>query len=131
MAKFTLSNEAFERLENTLKNYEGNAEQKINEVLWNEGGDLIEEKIKLLLPVSGRTWRGKKKSAKFAEPFTRGQENLAVIVKTKSAYGYLYFPDDGTNTRKHAGEQYFMHGGAIDAQDDIIDRCIVKLTEIE
>lgn len=130
MAKFTLSNEAFERLENTLKNYEGDAEKRINEVLWNEGGDIIEERINKLLPVSGRTWRGKKKAAKFAEPFTRTQENLAVIVKTKSAYNYLYFPDDGTNTRKHAGEQYFMHGGAIDAQDEIIDRCIVKLTEI-
>lgn len=130
MAKFTLNSEAFDRLATTLASYEGNAEQKINEVLWNEGGDLIEEKIKLLLPVSGRNWRGKKKAAKFAEPFMRGKANLAVVVKTKSAYNYLYFPDDGTNTRKHVGEQYFMHGGAIDAQDEVIDRCIAKLTEL-
>lgn len=130
MAKFTLSSEAFGRLENALKNYEGDAEKKINEVLWNEGGDLIEEKIKLLLPISGREWKGKKKAAKLSEPFVRGQENLAVVVKTKTAYNYLYFPDDGTNTRKHVGEQYFMHGGAISAQDEVIDRCIVKLTEI-
>lgn len=128
---FTLDNEGFERLENVLKEYEGNAENAINEVLWNEGGEYIEEKIKNLLPVSNKTWRGKKKAAKFAEPFLQVQGNLSVTVKTKNAYHYLYFPDDGTNTRKHVGEQYFMFGGATNAQEEIIERCIAKLTEIK
>jgi HK97 gp10 family phage protein len=128
---FELDREGFERLESVLKKYEGNAENIINEVLWNEGGEYIEEKITQLLPVSNKHWRGKKRAAKFAEPFMQEQDNLSVTVKTKNAYHYLYFPDDGTNTRKHVGEQYFMFGGATNAQEEIIERCIAKLTEIK
>ena len=128
---FTLDGEGFERLENVLKTYEGNAEKKINKVLWNVGGTLIEEGIMRLLPVSNRNWKGKKKAAKYAAPFTQDHENLSVTVRTKNAYHYLYFPDDGTNTRRHVGEQYFMFGGAENMQDEIIERCIVELTEIE
>lgn len=129
--KFTLDNEGFERLENALKGYEGNTEEKINEVLWNVGGSLIESEIIRLLPRSGRNWRGKKKAAKDAEPFVQDHENLSVTVRTKNAYHYLYFPDDGTNTRKHVGEQHFMFGGAENMQEEIIERCIVELTNFE
>ena len=45
------------------------AESIINEYLGGEGGDLIKEGIQNLLPVSGRTWKGKKRAAKSADPF--------------------------------------------------------------
>lgn len=131
MAIYASDYDGFKQFEDALIKYEGNAEAKINDVLQGFGGDLIEEKIKLLLPVSGRNWRGKKRAAKYAEPFIRGRANLSVVVKTKTAYGYLYFPDDGTTTRKHVGEKYFMHGGAEDATPEILERCIVELTDIE
>lgn len=126
---FNLNSSAMTRLFELLKNTKGNAEEAINDVLWNEAGTLISDEIISLLPVSGRTWRGKKKSAKYAQPFLQSNDNLSVTVKTKNAYHYLYFPDDGTTTRKHAGEKHFMYGGAEHKQDEIIERCIAKITE--
>ena len=123
--------EAFNRLEEAMKGYQGNVENKINEVLWNEGGVMIEEAIMQLLPFSGRNWKGKKPAAKSSKPFVQGKGNLSVTVKTKKDYGYLYFPDDGSNTRKHAGNQQFMLGGAENEQEEIIQRCIAKLINIE
>lgn len=133
MARATLSldTEAFNRLEEAMKDYQGDVEKRINEVLWEEGGVLIEDAIMQLLPASGRKWKGKKPAAKSSKPFVQEQGNLSVTVKTKKVYGYLYFPDDGSNTRKHAGNQQFMLGGAEIEQDEIIQRCIAKLTNIE
>lgn len=105
--------------------------EAINDVLWNEGAPLIQESIQRLLPESGRTWRGKKPAAKRAAPFTQQNETLAVTVKTKNAYHYLYFPDDGSTTRKHVGNQQFMLRGAEEQQSEIISRCIARLTEFE
>jgi hypothetical protein len=85
MAIYVSEHKDFQKYEEALKNYTGNAEEKINEVLFGFGGDLIEENIKSKLPVSGREWKGKKKSAKYSEPFIRGQANLSVVVKTKTA----------------------------------------------
>lgn len=90
---------------------------------------MITEAIMTLLPESGRKWKGKRKAAKQSAPFMQTNGELSVTVKTKNAYNYLYFPDDGTNTRRHHGEQYFMYGGAEIKQDEIIDRCIAKLIE--
>lgn len=105
--------------------------EAINDVIWNEAAPLIQESIQRLLPESGRKWRGKKPAAKSAAPFTQTNESLAVTVKTKYAYHYLYFPDDGSTTRKHAGNQQFMLRGAEAKQEEIIERCIAKLTEFE
>lgn len=114
---------------NLMKNVEGNTEKVINDIFWNEAGPLINDEIVSLLPVSNRTWRGKKKSAKYAQPFNQENKNLSVTVKTKFDYHYLYFPDDGTNTKGHAGEQYFMYEGALNKRSSIIERCIAEITE--
>ncbi len=126
---FKADSKAFELLDDLLRKTEGNTEQAINEVLHGEAGRLINDEIITLLPVSRRTWRGKKTAAKSAQPFRQEDENLSVTIRTKESYHYLYFPDDGTNTLRHAGEQYFMIAGAEQKQNDIIDRCITKITE--
>lgn len=131
MAKSVLSlkDEAVERLETAMREFPEYAGDTINDVLWGQGAESIKAGIQLLLPESGRTWRGKKKAAKKAAPFTQTNETLAVTVRTKNAYHYLYFPDDGSNTRKHVGNQQFMLGGALNRQEEIIDLCVARLVE--
>lgn len=130
-SSFSLEAEGYNKLCEVMKAYQGDTEQKINEVLWNEAGMMINDEIMNLLPASGRRWKGKKPAAKSSKPFIQENGNLSVTVKTKKAYNYLYFPDDGTNTRKHVGNQQFMLGGAENKQDEILERCIAKLTNIE
>lgn len=129
MPVFSLNAEQLQQLTNSMEAYEGKAGEVINEVLHKQGAELIMENILPLIHSSGRTWKGKKKSATVADPFKSDDEPLAVVVKSKAAYGYLYFPDDGTNTKCHAGEQYFMQRGAEAAAPDILELCVIKLTE--
>lgn len=129
MAVFRLEATEFERLEQVMKNFPDVAEKTINEVLHNEGSQLIQESIKNLVPVSGRNWKGKKASAKTGNSLTDVKENLSITVKTTKNYQYLYFPDDGTNTRRHAGNQQFFLKGAEEQQNTIIDLCINRLTQ--
>lgn len=130
MAKevFSLRLAATDELIEKMKAYQGNVENVVNEVLWDQGGPLINQAIMQLLPRSGRTWKGKKKAAADAKPFVQRNDNLAVVIKTYG-YDYLYFPDDGSTTRKHAGQQHFMFQGAENEQKKIIDLCIARLTE--
>lgn len=128
MAVFKVDTSQIEKLQDAMIRYQSDTERAINEVLHNEAGPQIQEKIRLLMPVSGRSWRGKKPPAKVSKSMKEEPENLAINVKSSNAYHYLYFPDDGSNTRKHAGNQQFFRRGAELAQDDIVDRCVNKLT---
>ena len=102
----------------------------IDDTLLNYGGPQIESCIMPLLPSSGRTWRGKKAAASSVNPFKHVQEDsLSVIVRNKPAYGYLYFADDGSNTKRHQGGQHFMERGLETAAPDIIEKCLGALTE--
>lgn len=128
---FQLDTQQFERLQRAMADYEGNAGKTIDEVLHNEGGKLIQDEIMRLLPESGRTWKGKKTAAKRAKPFVQDNGSLSVTIRTKTAYNYLYFPDDGTNTKNHIGykgrPREFMYKGAENQTSEIIDRCIDRL----
>lgn len=114
-----------------FQNAGADTEKAINEVLHGEGAQIVKESIARLLPESGRKWKGKGRSAKAAMPgaFTQEDENLVVKISAKGKYGYLYFPDDGSNTRKHRGNQQFMKKGAENARDKISELIIGKLTE--
>lgn len=128
MAKFDLNIGEIERLQKAMADYVGNTEEVINNVIHNEGGPLIEEQIYLLMPVSkGKGWKGKKPHAKHSKSLKSVNSNLAVTVKTTNKYHYLYFPDDGTNTRRHIGNKQFFRKGGEAVTDEIIDRCIAKL----
>lgn len=87
--------------------------------------------------------RSKKKSGRYCRyPEERGTEkaaasqtdplkpeggNLSVVVRTKYGYHYLYFPDDGSNTERHEGNQQFMFKGAEGVADEVVNGIIDKL----
>lgn len=119
-----------DRLLKAMQEYTGSVEDAINDVFHNEVGDLAQTEIKRLMPTSGKTWRGKKAAAKTSNSLRNLNENLSVTVRTQKAYQYLYFPDDGTNTRRHIGNQRFFARGGENVQGEIIERCIDKLVNI-
>ena len=124
---FSLSAKNIERLLNAMEQYQGNTENAINDVLHNWAGDYAQEEIKRLMPVSGKSWKGKRPSAKSSKSLQNVNGNLSVTVTTTKNYNYLYFPDDGTNTRRHVGnQQFFMRGGEA-VEDEIVQRCINRL----
>ena len=129
MARFDMDTKEVERLYNAVKNFPGNAEKSINEVFHNEAPPLVSEEITRLMPTSGRQWKGKSPAAKTAKSLTDETSNLAFAVKTTGKYHYLYFPDDGTNTRNHVGNQQFFRRGGENKQSEIVDRCITRIVD--
>lgn len=127
MSRLTLDWEDLDRLQQSMKDFQGNTEEAINEVLHNEASPLIQESIKHLMPVSGRAWKGKTPPAKTSKSLTDEKGNLAITVKTTKKYQYLYFPNDGSNTRRHAGNQQFFERGAEAKRSEIVDRCVGRL----
>lgn len=116
-------------LEAAIKQYQGDAEKVINDILHNEAGQLIQESIRRLMPQSGAKWKGKKPPAKTGKSLTQINSNLAVTVTTTSGYQYLYFPNDGTNTRRHVGDKQFFAEGAEKVTNEIVARCIERLSK--
>lgn len=127
---FELNVSEVDRLIDAMKNFPYDTEAVINEVLHTEGAELLQESIKRLMPESGRTWKGKKKGAKKSKSLRNSYDNLSITVTTTKSYQYLYFPDDGSSTENHYGDQQFFYRGGEAVQDDIIDRCINRLTRV-
>lgn len=127
-ATFKISVADVEKLQAAMKEYQGDVESSINDILHNQGGELIQDAVRRLIPVSGKTWKGKPTGAKKGNSLTNINGNLSVTVTTTKKYQYLYFPDDGTNTRRHVGNQRFFERGGESVKDEIIERCITKLT---
>lgn len=128
-ARFDMDSKGIDDLEKAMSDYGAGAGQVVASVLHGEGAELIKEEIMKMLPVSGRTWKGKKAAASSTQPFTQAAGSLSVTVLSKSAYGYLYFPDDGSNSHRHAGGQAFMMRGAEAATEQIVEKCIGRLME--
>lgn len=105
--------------------------QIIDKVLRSEGAEEIKKQIARLLPSSGRHWKGKAPAASSAMPGRFDQDNgeLSVTIAARGKYHYLYFPDDGSNTRKHAGDKQFMLHGAEAAAPKVVEMCVGKLAE--
>ena len=129
MARFEMDAKELERLFNTVKNFPGNAEKSINEVFHNDAPPIVSEEIKRLMPVSGKSWKGKAPAAKSAKSLTDETANLSFTVKTTGKYHYLYFPDDGTNTKRHVGNQQFFQRGGENKTTEIVDRCISRIVK--
>ena len=130
MASFTMDYSEAEALTSAMEQYGTGALREINDVLHGEGGQKIKEDIQRLIPASGRTWSGKKAPASAADALQQvNNETLAVTIRSRPAYNYLYFPDDGSNTLRHAGGQHFFQSGAEESADQIIDLCVSKLIE--
>lgn len=120
----------FDRLQAKMQEMGSGSGQLVDEVLHGEGAEVIRKNIKMILPVSGRKWKGKKPAAKVAAaPFKQEDGKLSVTTKTQRNYHYLYFPDDGHTTLKHAGNQQFMLHGAENSAEKIIDMCVSKIVQ--
>lgn len=132
MAVFEMDAKELERLHNTIKNFPGVAEQSINSVLYEEAPSIISDAITLLMPVSGANWKGKKGAAKFSKSVKERpseRRNLSIVVGTVQDYHYLYFPDDGSNTTRHVGNQQFFSRGGEASTREVVDRCINRLID--
>lgn len=127
MSSLKIDVSGFDNLQKAMREYQGNTESTVNEVLHNEAGQLIHDAVKQLILPSGREWKGKKPPAKTSNSLAILEGNLSVTVATKKNWSYLYFPDDGSNTRRHAGNQQFFHRGGESQTEEIVNRCIKKL----
>ena len=90
MSRFELDASELDRLQRTMAAYEGDVESAVNDVLHNDASQMLQQEITRLMPVSGRHWTGKKGSAKSSGSLRDEKSNLAVTIKTKTAYNYLY-----------------------------------------
>ena len=122
----------YNQITSTIDNFEevkDRAETIINNVLHNSGADLIKSNIYPLINNSGREWQGKPKHAKTVKSLTDKKENLGLVTKSKRTYNYLYFADDGSNTKRHQGNQQFMLRGAEKSIDEISQNIIKRIIE--
>ena len=128
---FSVDYEGIEAIQDAMDQFGVGAGRIVDDVLHGEGGKLIKEKITPLIPASGRRWRGKASAARSAMPagFSQDNDSLSVTIAARGRHRYLYFPDDGSNTIKHAGNQQFMKRGAEAATPQIVERCVGKLIE--
>lgn len=124
--RFTLSYEDTDRLADAVKRFPGDAEKVINDTLHGYGAELIAERIKKYMPVSDKT---KGTHAVDAASLRHTDSHLSTTVLSAKKYHYLYFPDDGTNTRRHVGNQQFFRRGAEDASGEIVDTLVEKLSQ--
>lgn len=124
---FVADAESFDEVQKLINKLERPADI-IQKVFREFGADEVKKEIQKLLPESGRRWKGKKTAAKQAQPFRETFEGLTMTVGTKSAYNYLYFPDDGSTTKKHRGNQHFMQRGGDNAVEAIINRLVEEMT---
>lgn len=116
-----------EDFEKMMAQYAGDAEEAINSVLHQKALQPLAESIVELIHPSGRTWQGKIASATSIQPFRQREENLSIEIRSKKAYQYLYFPNDGSTTINHYGDQHFMYRGVERKSDLIIDMCLQQL----
>ena len=121
--------EQVDGLVDLMEQYGDLAKKAINEILHEEGAEEIKKEITRLLPASGRRWKGKKRPARSAMPrgFDQDEDLLSVTIAARGGYSYLYFPDDGFNTKRHAGNQQFMYKGAEKATPKILEMCLGRL----
>lgn len=124
---WTLDSAQLDRLMAEAVKWPDVSEDAINEVLHGEGGVLIGAAIDKLVPESGRRFKGHRTGAKGTAWQSYDKSNLAVTVVARGKRGYLYFPDDGANTKRHAGNQQFFPRGAEAATSDVVDLCIANI----
>lgn len=93
----------------------------------DEAGPVIARRIDALMPVSGRRFRGHSSPARGSAWQRYTPEGAGIEVAASGARRYLYFPDDGTNTVRHAGNQQFFPRGAQAAAPDVAEGALDAL----
>ena len=131
MASVMLSYEQFERLFQALDGVAADTESAVNEALkGSQVKNWMINSITGLTPVSKvKTSAWHPRHAKSSSPYKESFENLSILIKSKTAFNYLYFPDDGSNTKRHQGMQQFMLHGMEEVTDQVIDEIAKKIIE--
>lgn len=126
---FAVDYAAFDELAAAMESFPERSERAINEVLATTGAEEVARSIDALMPVSGRRFKGHSAPAKGSKWQRILPENLSVTVTTVTKRHYLYFPDDGSNTRRHAGGQAFFYRGAQAASTAVVEQITARITE--
>lgn len=126
-AVLSIEDVEFSRLMDSMKDYGAGAAEVVSDVVHSSGEDIYREIDPLIHP-SGRTFKGHTSSAKGAS-WQRydTSEALAITVASTASRRYLYFPDDGSTTEHHFGDQQFMRRGAEAAAPRILEKGIDAL----
>lgn len=123
MASVDLS--AFLALEDYVARYGAGTGQVVDEVLHGEGALKAKRSIPEFIRPSGRRWRGKAPSMArnpaMGERLSQDDAPMQVTIAARGRYGYLYFPNDGSSTRRHAGGQAFMERGVQAAAPEVAE----------
>ena len=121
----------FEELMNSISLLKERGEEIVTDTLHNEGADILINGIRKLIHPSNRKWKGKiasaTKSKRSIVVNKRESGNLNVVVGNSKSYGYLYYPNDGSSTKRHRGEQHFIENGAKNNAGKVVDLCIKNL----
>lgn len=127
--QYSIDYQELDKIENLFNEFPDTAKAAVNNILHSDiAVDMVEDNIQPLLPSSGRHWKGKGAAAASTQPFRKGpNELLTLIVRSKTKYNYLYFPDDGSNTVHHMGNQHFMQHGAENSLGAIADLCAANI----
>lgn len=127
--QYSIDYQELDKIENLFNEFPDTAKAAVNDVLHSDlAVDMVEDNIQPLLPSSGRHWKGKGAAAASTQPFRKGpNELLTLIVRSKTKYNYLYFPDDGSNTIRHMGNQHFMKHGAESSLGALAELCATSV----
>ena len=129
--EFSLKDDDIKRINDSIMSYGTDAESIINSYLREVASHLAVDSIKIRIPASNKSWKGKGKSARSGNPFVTDFVNLGFKIRSKTAYNYLYFPDQGEGTSKNKNPLEFMDKGLDSVYDTIVDGIIKKLVREE
>lgn len=134
---FSINEDDFAKFEQAIKKYPEHAERAINAYLHGEGAELISNSVTNHIPVStGRysahrnlqkKYKHKKtlKHARDAKWYLKKEYNLALNIKNKNDYYYLYFVKNGLGTSERSGGIDFVEIGL----NNVYNRLVNGLTE--
>lgn len=127
MSLYEINSDSVDALYSAMKRYGAGASKKVTEYLHGKGYEVLSSSIQKAIPVSDDLSKhGKKQPKGHARNLQalgdrdKGS-NLSVIIGTKSRWNYLYFPDDGSNTVHHAGNQQFFKAGVERKETEVIN----------
>ena len=123
-AYFDLESNDIQKLQDAIKQFEGNAEKTINDYLNSEAKEKFINSIINLIPVSEKGIN----HAKMSEPLKGDMKgNLTLYIHTKTKFNYLYFPQTAEGTSKGKSPNDFMEKGVDAEYDNVINGILEKL----
>lgn len=121
--KFEMKQEDLNKIEESILEYGENSEKVINDYLNSVAKNKFMTAIKDYMPVSNRN----KNHAKTSNSIDSISYNLALVIKTKSKFNYLYFPQTGEGTSKGKNPNDFMEKGINKEYDNVINGMLDRL----